>query len=179
MNGGVDIMRAAYMPRSGQIAVGEFAIPKPSKGQLLVRMSRASICGSDVHTVFHGFASEDNFGKPGYPGHEGVGEIVDAGASHLSAGTPVLTAPIGNSGGCFADYQVLGDRYVVPLPAGGDPARLLMAQVLGTAMYGMYKFWPRAGEGRVAAVIGAGSAGLFFLQLLRLRAHRESDCAIV
>lgn len=159
-------MQAAYMPRSGQITVGEFAVPEPSADQVLVRMQRASICGSDVHTVYHGFANEDEFGKPGYPGHEGVGEIVHAGVSTFSLGTPVLTAPIGNSGGCFADYQVLDARYVVPLPAGGDPARLLMAQQLGTTMYGMRKFWSGSGESKVAAIIGAGSAGLFFLQLL-------------
>jgi L-iditol 2-dehydrogenase len=161
------------MPRSGQITVGEFAVPEPSNDQVLVKMQRASICGSDVHTVFHGFGSEVEFGKPGYPGHEGVGEIVNAGSSHLVVGTPVLTVPIGNSGGCFADYQVLGESYVVPLPAGGDPARLLMAQQLGTTIYGMRKFWPVSGEGKVAAIIGAGSAGLFFLQLL-MRAGFET-----
>jgi len=57
---------------------------------------------------------------------------------------------------------------LVRLPTDGDLARLLMAQQLGTTVYAFRRFWPSEGrEAGVAALIGAGSAGLFFLQQLQ------------
>lgn len=160
-------MRAAFVPHAGKIEVGEFAIPEPGPGQVLVRMHRASICGSDLHVVYHGFEHEGALGHPGYPGHEGVGEIVASPGDEQRVGERVLTVPPGNFGGCFAEYQVLDAANVVPLP-GGDPAELMMGQQLGTTVYALRKFWGRPVEGsHTAAVIGAGSAGLFFVQQIR------------
>jgi L-iditol 2-dehydrogenase len=160
-------MRAAFMPEPGRIEVGEFPIPSIAADEVLVRMHRASICGSDLHVVYHGFHAERGIGHPGYPGHEGVGEIVESRSDRFAAGQRVLTAPVGHFGRCFGEYQAIPARQVVALPAG-DPARLVLGQQLGTTIYAMKKFWPStAGAGRVAAVIGAGSAGLFFVQHLR------------
>lgn len=160
------MMLAGFLPEAGRVEVGEFPTPEPSDGQVLVRMRWASICGSDVHVVFHGFARPEALGRPGYPGHEGVGEVVASRSPGFPIGTPVLTTPPGPIAGCFAQYQVLDGRYCVPLPPDGARDRLLLAQQLGTTIFALRKFWrePTAG---VATVIGAGSAGLFFLQLLR------------
>src|SRR5207302_1530501 len=51
-------------------------------------------------------------------------------------------------------------------PPGADPTRLLMAQQLGTTILALRRFWSGPGAG-AATLIGAGSAGLFFLQQLR------------
>lgn len=159
-------MLAAYVPAPGRVDVEEFPVPQPQRGQVLVRMRRASVCGSDVHTVFDGLHREDALGHPGYPGHEGIGEVVESDAAGFTPGMAVLTVPPGWGGSCFAQYQVLDERFLVPLPEADDRDRLLMAQQLGTTIYAMRKFWAGDG-GRVAAIIGAGSAGLFFLQQLR------------
>jgi L-iditol 2-dehydrogenase len=157
-------MRAAFVPEPGRVEVGDFPVPVAgADGELVVRMERASICGSDVHAVFDGFHNEQWLGRPGYPGHEGVGEVVESRSAHFPAGVRVLTVPAGRTGGCFAEYQLLDEDHVIPLPAGGDPARLLMAQQYGTTLYSMRMFAPDGGGG-TAAIIGAGSAGLFFLQ---------------
>ncbi|HEY3924263.1 MAG TPA: zinc-binding dehydrogenase [Acidothermaceae bacterium] len=158
-------MLAAVMPAAGRIEVDEFPIPKPGEHEALVRMHTAAICGSDIHVLYDGFAREDAFGRPGYPGHEGVGEIVESNSTHYIQGMRVLTVPPGWYGGCFAEYQVVHERWLLPLPDGDDEQRQLMAQQLGTTIFGMRHFWTGAGGG-VAAVIGAGSAGLFFLQQL-------------
>ena len=59
----------------------------------------------------------------------------------------------------------------IALPAGSDLRRLLLAQQLGTTVFAMKYFLPpttpAADRPALAAVIGAGSAGLFFLQQLR------------
>jgi L-iditol 2-dehydrogenase len=45
-------MRAALVPEPGRVEVGEFPVPAArADGELVVRMERASICGSDVHAV--------------------------------------------------------------------------------------------------------------------------------
>jgi L-iditol 2-dehydrogenase len=161
-------MRAATILGPGRMEVRDFPEPEArEEGELVVRMERASVCGSDVHSLFHGFHNPAAVGRPGYPGHEGVGVVEQSRSATVPVGARVLTVPVGNVGGCFAESQLIRDGQVVPLPEGGDAARLLMAQQYGTTLYAMRLFWPAdhtAMANGVAAVVGAGSAGLFFLQ---------------
>jgi L-iditol 2-dehydrogenase len=159
-------MRAARLVAPGRVEVDVVDVPEPQPGWSLVRMHAASICGSDVHVVFDGFHPEELPSRPGYPGHEGVGEVVASPSGEHRAGELVLTVPVPSEAGCLAEYQVVADRSLIPLPAGGDRARLLLAQQLGTTIYAFRRFWSGPG-GRVATVLGAGSAGLFFLQQVR------------
>lgn len=158
-------MRAAYMPGPGLLDVGEFPDPRLLRdGDVLVQMHFASVCGSDLHMLYDGLHREDQVGRPGYPGHEGVGVVVESRSAGFPVGTPVLTLPPGDAGGCFAQLQVLDDAHLVALPPGGDLPRLLMAQQLGTTIFALKAFGRPTG--RTAVVVGAGSAGLFFVQLL-------------
>jgi L-iditol 2-dehydrogenase len=163
------LMRAAFVPTAGTIEVADFAVPRPSEGQVVVEMRYASICGSDVHMVFDGMHDPDRLGKPGYPGHEGVGIVVASRSPRVAEGTAVLTVPLGHAGGCFAEFQVVGERQLVTLPAGADLRRLLPAQQLGTTIFALKRFLRGRARPQVVAILGAGSAGLFFLQqMLRL-----------
>ncbi|MBA8792999.1 L-iditol 2-dehydrogenase [Friedmanniella endophytica] len=163
-------MRAATLADRGVIEVRDYPEPEPEPGHVLVAMHYASICGSDLHVIFDGFHDETRLGLPGYPGHEGTGTVIDPGGTGLAAGTPVLTVPFGRQGGCFAAVQSVPEAQLVPLPAGGDLRRLLLAQQLGTTVYAMKKFLPADREApEIAVVVGAGSAGLFFLQQLKAR----------
>ena len=162
-------MRAATVVDHNTVEVRDFPMPEVKKfGDLVVKMHRASICGSDVHVAWHGFLNPEAQGKPGYPGHEGVGEVVQTLSPEYKVGDMVLTVPVGNVGGCFAEYQLITDKQVVPVPAGADLDRILMAQQYGTTLFSMRMIWPQIGntgkKNNVAAVIGAGSAGLFFMQ---------------
>lgn len=158
-------MNAAVLAAPGRVEVQEFDVPEPAPGQVVVRMHMASICGSDLHVVFDGFHN-GNFGWPGYPGHEGVGEVVESRSPDFKPGQLVLTVPAPLFNRCFAEYLLIDARFLVSLPQQGDPQRLLLAQQLGTTIYALRKFWP-GGEGRAVTVMGAGSAGLFFVQQLR------------
>jgi L-iditol 2-dehydrogenase len=165
-------MLAAVMPSAGTIEVADFAVPAPAADEALIKMETAAICGSDVHVLFEGFARPDAIGRPGYPGHEGVGEVIESRTARFPVGTQVLTVPPGWYGGCFAQYQVVHEKWLLPLPPGGDRQRLLMAQQLGTTIYALRKFWP--GQAASAAtVLGAGSAGLFFVQQLKRRGFEQ------
>lgn len=161
---GARAMRAAFMPAAARLETAEFPIPSLTAGQVLVEMHYASVCGSDVHVVHAGFHNPEALGHPGYPGHEGVGLVVESRSERVPVGTTVLTVPQGTSGGCFAEYQAVDDCQLVPLPDGCDERRLLMAQQLGTVVFAMRKFLRPPVT--TAGVIGVGSAGLFFVQLL-------------
>ncbi len=159
------------MVEAGRFVVVEVPDPAPGPGEVLVRTHAASICGSDLHKVFEG-TYEDGFPAPaGFPGHEGVGRVVASRSGRFTAGDTVLTVPLPDVARCYAELQVVGEDFLVPLPADGDLDRLLMAQQLGTALYAFRRYWPGADPqpvtGGAVAILGAGSAGLFLLQLAR------------
>jgi L-iditol 2-dehydrogenase len=192
-------MLAAVRTGLGRIEALRVARPTPARGQALVRLERAAICGSDVHSLFDGlgfltvpagtiqpFGGTVNArgiarlleeqrrpqsgiemrGLPGRPGHEGVGVVVESLDPGLKPGDRVLAlrAP------CFAEFLVTRPNECVVLPAEPRLDRLLMAQQLGVAMFGLDMFWPREGRpARTATLIGTGPIGLSFLQLLKLR----------
>lgn len=127
----------------------------------------ASICGSDLHAVYEGRLHPEGPLQPGYPGHEGVGVVVESRSERFRVGEVVLTLPRGELGGCFAEYQLLDDLHALHLPGGVDPKHLMMAQQYGTVLYAWKNFWSPEQPARrtgTAVVHGAGSAGLFFVQ---------------
>jgi L-iditol 2-dehydrogenase len=153
------MMPAAIARGDGRIACEEAPAPEPAPGKVLVRMQMASICGSDLHIVYHGYPIRDYPLAPGAPGHEGVGVVADGGGTGFEPGEAVLTAPNIWSSRNFARYQLIDPGFLVRLPAGHDSAHLLMAQQLGTVLFAARKLPDLTGK--TVAVIGQGSAGLF------------------
>lgn len=166
-------MKAAVVQGPGQVKLEEVACRSLQPGEVLVRMSCAAICGSDLHGVFGGYPPMPFPNRPGAPGHEGVGEVVESRSEQLAPGQRVLTVPDRPHAGAFAELQVLPERYALPVPSSIDPTVMVLAQQLGTVLFALEKFWP-ATKGTppadaVAAVIGTGPAGLHFIRLLRER----------
>jgi L-iditol 2-dehydrogenase len=161
-------MRAAVVREPKVLEVADFPMPEAiAPGQVVVKMHRASVCGSDVHLVCDGLMEESGLGVPGFPGHEGVGEVIDSASDQFAVGDFVLTVPIPYAGGTYAQYLLTTDAALVALPSDGNLDQLLMAQQYGTTLFAMRLFWPEAGNTGgtdLCAIIGAGSAGLFFLQ---------------
>ena len=164
-------MLAAQMVAPGRLELGEFPVPVPDEDQVLVRMVAGSVCGSDLHVVFGPFHPEEFPALPGHPGHEGVGVVEASRSSLFRVGDRVLTVPYIGRMTCFAEYHLAESRSLVKLAPDADLASVLMAQQLGTVVFAMKRFCPGPG-GESATVVGAGSAGLFFLQLLKLRGFR-------
>jgi L-iditol 2-dehydrogenase len=143
-------------------------IPRPTPGEVFIRVDRAAICGSDLHAIFDDIGQLTGKGapEPGLPGHECVGTVEStATAGEFSAGDRVLVV----SAGSYAEFMLAPANQCVKLP--DEPLdMMLMAQQLGVTHYAMRLFWPEAAPpGRTATVIGTGSVGLNFLQLLKLR----------
>ena len=165
-------MRASLLRAPGIIECVEAPEPEPEPGQVLIRTVCAALCGSDLHHVFLPLG-DDSFPCPhGYPGHEGVGEVVESRAEGFAPGQAVLTVPDIGHAGCFADYQVLGPEFLLPLDGAlagrGGQERLVLAQPLGTVIFALKRFLPEAVP-ETAVVLGQGSIGLFFTWMLRHR----------
>ena len=163
----MDKMKAAVLVEPGKMVVEETALLEPEEGQVIVKNHMAAICGSDLHQVFYGAYSPKLPAEPGWPGHEGVGEIVASRSANLKEGDLVLTVPGAGFQRCFADYQTLPDWWCLPLPKYEGPIEdLLMAQQFGTTIYAL-----RRGNmdfvGSTVAVLGQGSAGQFFSWLAK------------
>lgn len=169
------LMEAAQLVAPGEFELVELPDPIPQEDEVLVEMRSASICGSDLHGVF-GRTNVGQFPRaPGQPGHEGIGTVIESRSAIWHEGDRVLTVPMPGQGACFATHQVVGAAFLVPLPADAELDRLLMAQQLGTVVFGFHRYWATGtpAEGRRAAIIGAGSAGLFALQLAKLAGFTE------
>ena len=162
-------MRAAVITAPGRVEIADRPRPQPGPGDLLVRTIVASICASDFHSLFPVTGAAGLAREPSdVLGHEAVGVVEESRDPRFEPGDLVLATPPVPIGRTFADYQCIPARYALPLPAGHDPADLVMAQQLGTAVYALKDFMPGALPSS-AAIIGLGPAGLNFVQLL---AHR-------
>jgi len=73
--------KAAVVVGKGKVEVREVEVPKPGKGQALLKVEIAGVCGTDVHFVYDDLPIPA-LGKMPYPfgiGHEFVAKIVDVG----------------------------------------------------------------------------------------------------
>ena len=132
-------------------------------GEVLVRMERAALCGSD----FPRFSGEGHRFREGYPlpegqaAHECVGKVVDG--EGFCPGERVLVLPP-RSNGLSELLSVPRDK-LVPLPDDLDPDVSVMVQPLGTVVHALRGMGDVVGKD--VAVVGQGPMGLLFTASLR------------
>ncbi|HET8578997.1 MAG TPA: alcohol dehydrogenase catalytic domain-containing protein, partial [Methylomirabilota bacterium] len=93
-------MRAAVFHGPRDIRLSLVPDPTPETGEVLVRVQRAGICGSDVKRFLHGSYPW----PPGFiMGHEFCGEIAELGpeVSGWRLGEQVVVEPTLYCGACF------------------------------------------------------------------------------
>ncbi|WP_256345019.1 zinc-binding dehydrogenase [Pseudomonas gingeri] len=186
-------MRAVVM-RHGSLALAEAPIPRPGKGEVLVKTLACGICGSDLHCVKHGaqllssvkeVAGIDLFDvdEPVILGHEICGEVVDYGADcrrTLSLGTRAVSAPfllrpqpvtLGFGGldtpGGYAEYMVLSEDLLIPVPEAIPNDIATLAEPLAVALHAVNR--GNLGADDVPIVIGCGPIGLAVIAVLKMR----------
>ena len=161
-------MRTARLVEIGRMEFEEIEMEPLISGKVRVKTEMASICGSDLHRVKMGALMEYDLPCPhGYPGHEGIGMVVESHSEQLPEGTHVLTFPNTMKSEGFNEYQRIEEKYCLPLPES-DVSRpeMMMAQQFGTVIFAMKKH-PLQLQGKTAVVIGQGSAGLFWTYLIK------------
>ncbi len=160
-------MRASRVVEVGRIIYEEVDVLPVAEGQLLVETRHASICGSDLHVVFGGTSLTPPPQPPGFPGHEGVGEVLESRDGRFEPGDLVLTCPWPTDAGCFADFQTITARYCLKLPKYDGPTEdLMMAQQLGAVLFAFRRNKLDL-HGKTVMVMGLGSSGQFFSYLAK------------
>jgi 2-desacetyl-2-hydroxyethyl bacteriochlorophyllide A dehydrogenase len=173
------MMRALRCDEPGKLSIIQRDLPKPGPGEVLVRIRRVGICGTDYH-IYHG--NQPYLEYPRVIGHELAGEIAEAPiGSSLKVGDIVCIEPYLYCGTCRAcqrgktnccqnlqvlgvhrdggacEYLVVPERNVVPAPGLGlDEAA--MVEFLAIGAHGVQ----RSGMGPASrvAVVGAGPIGI-------------------
>ena len=190
---GAKAMIAVSVEKPNALAVVERDSVAPEHGEVLVRVRRAGICGSDVH-ILHG---SNPFARyPRIIGHEFAGEIeaVGPGVSGLAWGDRVVVDPVVSCGDCYAcrvgrpnvcaNLEVFGVhrdggfRDQVPVPARNvvKLSRDLPVEVAALAepFSIAANVLSRTGCGPEDTVLvyGAGTVGLTVLQVAKLKGAR-------
>lgn len=94
-----ETMLQQVMTAPGVIEFREIPVPQPEKGQVLVKIHRIGVCGSDIH-VYHGKHPFTSY--PVTQGHEVSGSIeaLGEGVTGLSVGQKVTIEPQVTCGHC-------------------------------------------------------------------------------
>jgi 2-desacetyl-2-hydroxyethyl bacteriochlorophyllide A dehydrogenase len=181
-------MKQAIMTAPGQIEIHETHAPAPGPGEVLLRIQRIGICGSDVH-VYHGKHPYTSY--PVVQGHEfsAVLEATGEGVTGLTPGAKVTSMPQIVCGecapcqrgdyhicdklkvqgfqapGCAQELWVTSADTIVPLPDTFTFEQGALVEPASVAVHAV----SRAGKlaGRRVAVLGAGPIGNLVAQVAR------------
>ena len=163
-------MKAVQVVARGKAVFVDVPVPELQPGHVLVRTKRLSLCGSDIQMLH--FAHDEAYPfPPGTTGHEMVGVVagIDAPGSTIKVGDEVLALAPGHR--AMAEYYLAPIEHVIALPPGMPLEILIQAQQMGTVFFACKRL-PDV-SGKAVAVIGQGSAGLFFNFALRRMGARQ------
>jgi alcohol dehydrogenase, propanol-preferring len=177
-------MRAMVLGQAGQLlSLQEVAIPKPERGQVLLRVLACGICRTDLHIVD---GELDRPKLPLIPGHQIVGETGDG----RRLGVPWLGWTCGECRYCtsgrenlcdfarftgydidggYAEWTVADERVCFPIPDGFEDleaAPLLCAGLIG------YRSLRLAGEAERLGLYGFGASAHIVAQVARHEGRR-------
>ena len=138
-----------------------------SVGQILFQPDLACLCGSDL-LYFEGDYPEHP-PQIGQSLHEMIGHVVDSSGDRFQAGDRVLCVPIEHYG--FYGRFPVSELRAIPLDPRPPEDQALLAQPLGTVLYGLKKV-PMVLD-RDVVVIGQGPIGQLFGAALRNLGARQ------
>ena len=176
-------MLALHLMGKGRSAVRETEMPRPGKGEVLVKIYASAICGSEKQYYY----TEDEIDM--LSGHEAAGVVVDAGKSRrLREGDKVALYALKGCGACYycrnelvqfcqsvqgvynsahAQYAVCSDANCIKIPGyvSFDSAVLIYGDTLGVAYRAMKSTGVK--KSSYVFVIGAGPIGLGIIAYLK------------
>lgn len=167
--------------------------PGAVPGEVLLKVSAVSVCGSDMHYYHEGGIGPAVIKAPMTPGHEFAGTVIGGtGESHgFADGTLVAVDPAQNCGHCeqclagypnlcpnvrflgspgvdggLAEYILVPPHTLFAVPEGFSPALTALLEPLGVAIHALdiTKIKPMSG----VTVLGAGPIGLMIAQVARV-----------
>ena len=180
------------------MSVMERPDPIPGHGQLLVKVLRCGICGSDLHVRDHC----DHWGRmmrsQGYRaligsnhemvfGHEFSAEVIAAGPgtrTRLKPGRAVVALPLirrgedvdllglsAQSPGAYAERVVVQECMTMPIPNGLPAADAALTDPMATGLHAVLRGEVKCKD--VAIVVGCGPVGLAVICMLKAKGVRK------
>ena len=143
--------------------------PEAVEGQVLIKIQRMSVCGSDLRTYDRAHPEESYPFRVGAPCHECVGEVVESFTNELSVGDRVIVLPTATGG--LVEYVAESPARCIKLPSDGDLSVWTMAQPVGTVMYALQQ--ADSVLGKRVAILSQGGIGLAFAQLMAQAGARQ------
>ena len=116
-------MRSVLLNKPQELLMRDIEKPVPAKGEVLIKVKRMGICGSDIHAYY---GKHPTIYLPVVQGHEfsGVVEALGEGVTGFEIGEPVTARPQYTCGECYHcrsghenichDLQVIGCNGKVP-----------------------------------------------------------------
>jgi (R,R)-butanediol dehydrogenase/meso-butanediol dehydrogenase/diacetyl reductase len=171
-------MRAAVMQGLHKpLAIETVADPVPGEGEVVVKVGRCGICGSDLHMTEDPAYGQ---GAGSILGHEFAGEVVELGKGieGLVKGDLVAVSPLKSCGACpaclagnvswcdrfglqgggYAEYALTMPNQCVKLPKSASLADGAIIEPLAVALHGVAMAGMRIGD--KVLILGAGPIGL-------------------
>ena len=187
-------MRTAYFTAPRKIEILEESDPgTPGEGEVLVRINRLGVCGSDVHYYLEGRIGDQLLTYPASLGHECAGTVVavGSGVGHLAPGIRVAIDPAISCGSCdqcrrgrkhtcrrlrfmgapgeapgaAAELRILPAENCVPIPDNLTLEEAVLAEPLSIAIHAVRL--AGVAPGMRVGVIGCGPIGLGVIAVLR------------
>ncbi len=184
-------MRALVYKAPNVVEVNEFPRPVPHEGEVEIAVEAAGICGSDV-SGFLGHSARRQ--PPLILGHELMGRTVDgrrvvanplivcgrcqsclSGAQNLCATWSLLG--MDQTQGSFAEYVVVPERQVYPIPDHLSTTRAVLTEPLANIVH-LYRILSPMPLFRVA-IVGGGTMGALSLLFAQRIGARETLVADV
>lgn len=190
-------MLQQVMTAPGEIIFREIENPIPAAGEVVVKIMRIGVCGSDIH-VWHGKHPFTSY--PVTQGHEVSGEITALGedVTGLSVGQKVTIQPQVVCGKCYpcrhgkynlceelkvmgfqttgvaSEYFAVDAAKVTPLPESMSFDEGAMIEPLAVAVHAVRKFGDM--QGMRVAVLGAGPIGILVAQAAK---GMGAECVLI
>lgn len=198
-NGRMGAMKALVLAEYGRLEVADVPRPAPGRGEVLIRVAACGICGSDVHgydgssgrrippivmgheaagtvaAVGQGVTSCRPGDRVTFDSTVSCGECAFCrrGDVNLCDRREVIGVSCGEyrRDGAFAEFLVVPERIVYPLPDAMPFAEAAMLEAVSVALHAVRMSGIRGGD--TALVVGAGMIGLLTVQALRVAGCRR------
>jgi L-gulonate 5-dehydrogenase len=167
-------MKSIVIVGPEQFEIRETDVPKPQKDEFLIRLIGNTMCNQHDAAVFAGTHSSDYPLETGFPGHEGVGEVMGTGADTegFSKGDLVVMSGIGGPP-LYSEYvtRKQGTCFKVEPQEEYDIQSLACLELYGCVFHALEK--ADTFVNKKVGVAGLGAAGLAAVQLLSDRNPSE------
>ncbi|NOY79840.1 MAG: NAD(P)-dependent alcohol dehydrogenase [Kiritimatiellaeota bacterium] len=188
-----DTMKCAVLHGVGDVRIEERPVPVPGSGEVLIKIMRVGVCGSDVHYFTHGRIGDFVITDPLVLGHECAGMIqatgpdtgrfqpgdrvaVEPGSTcrtcfYCKSGSYNLCGDVAFMGtppvdGAFCEYVVWPEDFVFALPDAMTFEDGAMMEPLVCGLWAVHRGGVKTGD--CVAVFGSGPIGLLALQAAKV-----------